>query len=60
MNQQNEDFKNTIHEFNEDFIQKLYYSCIGEGYHKVPNYNDNFQYFLLHYQQDFLSKSDLF
>lgn len=44
MNQQNEDFKNTIHEFNEDFIQKLYYSCIGEGYHKVPNYNDNFQY----------------
>jgi hypothetical protein len=43
MNQKHVDFVRIIDEFDHTFIQKLYYGCLGEGYHKIDSYKKNFK-----------------
>lgn len=33
--------------FDVEFLTKVYYGAIGEGYHKIPNYQDNFRAIML-------------
>lgn len=32
-----------LHLFNSDFLEKVYYGALAEGYHKIPTYQDNFR-----------------
>lgn len=44
MGQPEDVFKKVIHLFPEGYIDKLYFGCLGEGYHKIESYRANFKY----------------
>lgn len=40
------EFEKVLKDLDYDFIQKLYYGCLGEGYHKIKEYQINFKYLM--------------
>lgn len=41
-------FKEVITKLDPSFARKMYYGCVGEGYHAIPKYQDNFQQLMHH------------
>jgi len=42
LSQDAEEFDSILCKADEDFIEKLYYACLGEGYYMIPQYQQNF------------------
>lgn len=43
LSQDKEVFGETIRQLPREFSRKMYYGCVGEGYHRIPKYQDNFR-----------------
>lgn len=48
LSQTPDDFAMAIRAMNDDFARKMYYGCVGEGYHRIPKYQDNFRRLMQH------------
>lgn len=48
LSQSTDDFATAIQAMDDSFARKMYYGCVGEGYNRIPKYQDNFQQLMHH------------
>lgn len=48
LSQKPEVFRAVIKDLDDSFARKMYYGCVGEGYNRIPKYQDNFQQLMHH------------
>lgn len=48
LSQSTDSFEGLLKRLEKGYLTKMYYGCVGEGYHRIPKYQDNFRQLMHH------------